>query len=141
MSKQKRSMWKSLSKRLKVSFKTKSGKTKRKKSDDNKLQRQDKSVIMSTDQLQNLVTMMKKSQEVDVSGLDFKIGSKHLDTDMGFGYISDNCGGVNCRVVLQGPNPFIDNYYGTINPELGDNVPYSQIYNVNNSGAGYLMMR
>ena len=47
-------------------------------------------------------------------------------------------------MVLQGPNPFLDNFYGLINPELGDYLPYSQIYNVKNTttdGNSFLFLR
>ena len=50
----------------------------------------------------------------------------------------------NGRVVLQGPNPFLDNHYGTTNPKLGDYSPYSQIYNVRRNskeGISYVFLR
>jgi len=68
---------------------------------------------------------------------------KELDKEMGFGVVSSSTP-VDCRVVLQAPNPFIDNYLNILNPGLGCNIPYSQIYDVkrkSNDGSSFLFLR
>jgi len=68
---------------------------------------------------------------------------KDLDKEMGFGVVSSSTT-VDCRVVLQAPNPFVDNYLNILNPGLGCNIPYSQIYDVrrkSNDGSSFLFLR
>ena len=63
--------------------------------------------------------------KIDILGKDKIQG---MDKEMGFGYISDEK--IEAKVVLQGPNPFMDNQSGDLNPYLDNYQPYSQIYNV-----------
>ena len=65
-----------------------------------------------------------------------------LDKDLGFGYLSSE--DIEAKVVLQGSNPFMDNHVGSLNPSLGNFVPYSQVYNVNsrtNNESSFLILR
>ena len=73
-----------------------------------------------------------------------KMATAGMDRAMGFGFLTDTKTEEDAKVVLQGPNPFLDNFYGLINPELGDYLPYSQIYNVKNTttdGNSFLFLR
>ena len=83
-----------------------------------------------------------KDETLDLSAM--KMASVGMDKEMGFGFITDSESAEDARVVLQGPNPFLDNQYGLMNPGLGQHVPYSQIYDVKNNnkqGNSYLFLR
>ena len=88
-------------------------------------------------------SIREKDDNFEVTS-NFKFASKAIDKDMGFGFISESENPVDARVVLQGPNPFLDNQYGRTNPKLGEYSPYSQIYNVkrkSKEGISYVFLR
>ena len=88
-------------------------------------------------------SIREKDDNFEVTS-NFKFASKGIDKDMGFGFISESENPVDARVVLQGPNPFLDNHYGRTNPKLGEYSPYSQIYNVkrkSKEGISYVFLR
>jgi len=84
----------------------------------------------------------KDGEKLDLNSID--MATAGMDREMGFGFITDTKGQEDARVVLQGPNPFLDNFYGLTNPDLGEHLPYSQIYNVKNNttdGNSFLFLR
>jgi len=93
---------------------------------------------------QRMVDSIRDKEEKFEVSSNFTFASKGIDKEMGFGFISESENPVDGRVVLQGPNPFLDNHYGTTNPKLGDYSPYSQIYNVRRNskeGISYVFLR
>ena len=84
----------------------------------------------------------KDGEQLDFNSIN--MATAGMDREMGFGFLTDSKVQEDARVVLQGPNPFLDNFYGLINPELGEYLPYSQIYNVKNTttdGNSFLLLR
>ena len=84
----------------------------------------------------------KDGEQLDLNSID--MATAGMDREMGFGFLTDTKGQEDARVVLQGPNPFLDNFYGLTNPDLGEHLPYSQIYNVKNTttdGNSFLFLR
>ena len=84
----------------------------------------------------------KDGEKLDFNSIN--MATAGMDREMGFGFITDTKGQEDARVVLQGPNPFLDNFYGLTNPDLGEYLPYSQIYNVKNTskdGNSFLFLR
>ena len=69
------------------------------------------------------------SGERSISNNDFSEKYQSLDEQMGFGYVSRDR--IEAKVVLQGPNPFMDNQSGDLNSSLFNYEPYSQIFNIN----------
>ena len=137
--------WKKFARHLKSPFKLKSDKSKKSHNKDVILQKKVEEKMQSTvdwtkvlDSLRN-----KDGEKFDFDSID--MATAGMDREMGFGYLSDSKATKgDARVVLQGPNPFLDNYYGLINPDLGDYLPYSQIYNVKNNtldGSSFLFLR
>ena len=145
MTKTSKIKWKKITRRLKSPFKIISGKAKQKSSKELILQKPIIEEKMSTSiEWQRMVDSIRDKEEKFEVSSNFTFASKGIDKEMGFGFISESENPVDGRVVLQGPNPFLDNHYGTTNPKLGDYSPYSQIYNVRRNskeGISYVFLR
>ena len=134
--------WKKISRGLKSPFKIKNGKPKHRSQKDLILQKQPEEKMTPINWQHVLDGLRDKDKTLDLSAM--KMASVGMDKEMGFGFITDSESAEDARVVLQGPNPFLDNQYGLMNPGLGQHVPYSQIYDVKNNnkqGNSYLFLR
>ena len=134
--------WKKLTRRLKSPFKIRSDKSVSLHKKDVILQKKVEEKMTSTvDWTKVLDTLRNKDDEpFDFNSINLALTG--MDREMGFGFVSDET--QEARVVLQGPNPFLDNSYGKINPQLGEYIPYSQIYDVKNKstdGNSFLFLR
>ena len=137
--------WKKFTRQLKSPFKIKRDKSKKLHNKDvilqKKVEEKMSSVIDWTRVLDTLRN--KEGEQLDFNSIN--MATAGMDRQMGFGFLSDSKVQEDARVVLQGPNPFLDNFYGLINPELGEYLPYSQIYNVKNTSTdgnnSFLLLR
>ena len=128
--------WRHFKRSLKDSFKFKKRKVKARTERDSLLQNQ---VEMQTgiNWERALDDLIDREKIADQDGWIWS-----LDKDLGFGYLSSE--DIEAKVVLQGSNPFMDNHVGSLNPSLGNFVPYSQVYNVNsrtNNESSFLILR
>ena len=144
MTKTSKIKWKKITRRLKSPFKIISGKTRQKSSKELILQKHIEEKMSTSIEWQKMVDSIRDKEENFEVTSNFTFSSKGIDKEMGFGFISESENPVDARVVLQGPNPFLDNHYGATNPKLGDYSPYSQIYNVrrkSKEGISYVFLR
>ena len=136
--------WKKFTRQLKSPFKIKRDKSKKLHNKDVILQKKVEEKMSSViDWTRVLDTLRHKNgEQLDFNSIN--MATAGMDREMGFGFLTDSKVQEDARVVLQGPNPFLDNFYGLINPELGEYLPYSQIYNVKNTttdGNSFLLLR
>eukprot|EP00092_Neocalanus_flemingeri_P034512 GFUD01037525.1.p1 GENE.GFUD01037525.1~~GFUD01037525.1.p1 ORF type:complete len:465 (+),score=131.62 GFUD01037525.1:91-1395(+) len=59
-----------------------------------------------------------------------EVKTKVFDTEMGYGYVSDNAGQPKIKIVLKGNSPFLNNEMKTLHSRLVDLHLYSQVYRV-----------
>ena len=136
--------WKKFTRHLKSPFKIKSGKSKKLPNKDVILQKKVEEKMSSTIDWTKVLDTLKNKDGEKLDFNSINMATAGMDREMGFGFITDTKGQEDARVVLQGPNPFLDNFYGLTNPDLGEYLPYSQIYNVKNTskdGNSFLFLR
>ena len=136
--------WKKLTKHLKSPFKIKRDKSKKLHNKDLILQKKVEEKMSTAIDWTRILDSLRKEDGEKFDFNSINMATAGLDRAMGFGFLTDTKAQEDAKVVLQGPNPFIDNFYGLINPELGDYLPYSQIYNVKNTttdGNSFLFLR
>ena len=136
--------WKKFTRHLKSPFKIKSVQSKKLHNKDVILQKKVEEKMSSAIEWTKVLDTLrnKDGEQLDLNSID--MATAGMDREMGFGFLTDTKGQEDARVVLQGPNPFLDNFYGLTNPDLGEHLPYSQIYNVKNTttdGNSFLFLR